>query len=246
MQHATLTPLEQLETTPIEPIAAESDNKEPVNFSPAYLSALGAALLAACGDTGSNNGSTVNADGTTIGAGQASTGATTGTSTEFFNQADSVSGYRPTGTTTVDGNPGAVGFNNFPVAYTENDASRFLLQCQLSGSKAEIDAVKSTTFAAYLQQQLAKPIGQTGWDWLEARGYGVSNTYTYFFNTYPAEFMIWNQLFTAQDSLRKRVALGLSEFFVASMQSAEFTWRSHAFAQYWDILNKNAFGKTTT
>ena len=242
MEQANPIQLEQLE---IIQTAPETEIKEPVNFSPAYLSVLGAALLAACGDTGSNNGSTVNADGTTIGAGQASTnaaGTTAATGADVVSQADSVSGYRPTGTTTVDGNSSAVGFNNFPVAYTENDASRFLLQCQLSTSKDEIDAVKATTFAAYLQQQLVKPIGQPGWDWLEARGYGVSDTNSYFFNTYPAEYMIWNQLFTAQDSMRKRVALGLSEFFVASMQSAEFTWRSHAYAQYWDMLVKNAFG----
>ncbi len=239
MQQANPIQLEQLE---IIQTAPETEIKEPVNFSPAYLSVLGAALLAACGDTGSNNGSTVNADGTTISAGQASTAATAGTSTEFFNQADSVSGYRPTGTTTIQGNPSAVGFNNFPIAYTLNDASRFLQQCQLNATEAEINAVKTTTFAAYLQQQLVKPIGQTGWDWLEARGYGISDTNSYFFNMYPAEYMIWNQLFTAQDGLRKRVALGLSEFFVVSMQSAEFTWRSHAFAQYWDILVKNAFG----
>ena len=54
--------------------------------------------------------------------------------------------------------------------------------------------------------------------------------------------MLWNQLFTASDSMRKRTALALSEFFVASLQSAEFTWRSHAFGQYWDILVDNAFG----
>jgi uncharacterized protein (DUF1800 family) len=244
MQHATLTPIKQLETNPIEPIAAESDSDSDgsVNLSPAYLSVLAAALLAACGDTASNGGSVVSADGSTIGAGQASTSAATAAGADVVSQADSVSGYRPTGIINVEGNASAVGFNNFPVAYTINDASRFLLQCQLSTSEAEINTVKSTTFAAYLQQQLNKPIGQTGWQWLEARGYGTSDSNNYFFNTYPAEYMIWNQLFTAPDSMRKRVALGLSEFFVASMQSAEFTWRSHAFAQYWDILNKNAFG----
>jgi uncharacterized protein (DUF1800 family) len=248
MQQAILTPLEQLETTPIEPIAAESDSDSnsdrdgPVNLSPAYLSVLGAALLAACGDSASNGGSVVNADGSTIGAGQASTSATAAAGADVASQAGSVSGYRPPGIINVEGNASAVGFNNFPVAYTINDASRFLLQCQLSTSEAEINTVKSTTFAAYLQQQLNKPIGQTGWQWLEARGYGTSDSNNYFFNSYPAEFMLWNQLFTAPDSMRKRVALGLSEFFVASMQSAEFTWRSHAFAQYWDILNKNAFG----
>lgn len=240
------------EPTPVvsasDPIVSVAQPQEAFAFTPAALSMLGAALLAACGDSGSNGGSAVNADGMTIGAGQASTsaagatGATAATGADVASQADSVSGYRPTGATTIEGNDSAVGFNNFPVAYTLNDASRFLQQCQLSASEAEINAVKSTTFAAYLQQQLAKPIGQTGWQWLEEKGYGQSDDNSYFFAFYPAEYMIWNQLFTAQDSMRKRVALGLSEFFVASMQSAEFTWRSHAYAQYWDILVKNAFG----
>jgi uncharacterized protein (DUF1800 family) len=136
----------------------------------------------------------------------------------------------------------APGFNNFPTASNDNEAARFLLQGQLSASDAEISTVRGGTFADYLQQQYAKPPGQTGWDWLESRGYGVSDKRRYFFNTYPADFMIWNQLFTLQDSLRKRVALALSEFFVASLQSAEFNWRSHAYAQYWDLLVQNAFG----
>ncbi|WP_394755572.1 DUF1800 family protein, partial [Rhodoferax sp.] len=78
--------------------------------------------------------------------------------------------------------------------------------------------------------------------WLEERGYGTAGTSRYFFATYPAEYMLWKQLFTAQDGMRKRVALALSEFFVASMQSAEFEWRSHGYGRYWDLLNSNAFG----
>ena len=199
-------------------------------FTPAAISILGAALLAACGDSGSNSGAY-----TAVGADGAVAGGVAGT--KGTNSAQS------SGAITGQNNPvSAPGFNNIPTATSANDAARFLLQSQLSASDAELGDVQATTYAAYLQQQFAKPVGQTGWQWLEEKGYGASDANTYFFNTYPAEFMIWNQLFTAQDSMRKRVALGLSEFFVASMQSAEFTWRSHAFAQYWDILVKNAFG----
>ncbi len=134
------------------------------------------------------------------------------------------------------------GFNNYPKANSDEEAARFLLQSQLSASDADISGVKSATFAGYLQQQFTKPTGQTGWDWLEERGYGQAGTSRYFFATYPAEYMLWKQLFTAQDSMRKRIALALSEFFVASMQSAEFEWRGSAYAQHWDVLNNNAFG----
>ncbi len=143
---------------------------------------------------------------------------------------------------TPTSNPTAPGFNNTPKALSDPEAARFLLQSQLSATTADIGAVRGVTYAVYLQQQFAKPIGQTGYQWLEARGYGQNDIRRYFFNTYPADFMIWNQLFTATDSMRKRCALALSEFFVVSLSSAEFTWRSHAFGQYWDLLVGSTFG----
>ncbi len=239
------TPAMQTETTTSQNSEVESPTAEQptVDFSPAYLSLLGSALLAACGGNEEGNYQQGNSpNGTAIKSDTASAANATGADIGAVSQADTVSGYRPPGASTTNGVSSAAGFNNFPVAYTTNDAARFLLQSQFNASDAEIAAVKATTFAAYLQEQFAKPIGQTGVQWLETRGYGVNDVNNYFFNTYPAEFMLWNQFFTAQDSMRKRIALGLSEFFVASMQSAEFAWRSHAYGQYWDLLVKNAFG----
>ena len=54
--------------------------------------------------------------------------------------------------------------------------------------------------------------------------------------------MIWNQLMTAPDQLRKRVALALSEICVVSLTGLDFSWLSHAMAHYWDQLVANAFG----
>ena len=85
-------------------------------------------------------------------------------------------------------------------------------------------------------------MGQTGFDWLGQRGYNVNNKSQYFFNLALADFMIWNQLFTGSDQMRKRISLALSEFFVASLQSAEFEWRSQAYAAWWDMLMRDAFG----
>jgi hypothetical protein len=140
----------------------------------------------------------------------------------------------------------APGFNNYPKAQSSEEAARFLMQSDLAVTDAGINAVKTGSYAARLQNEFASPQGQTGWDWLEQRGYGVSDTNRYFFSNYPADFMIWNQLFTAPDGLRKRIALALSEFFVVSLQTAEFNWRSHAIAAYWDLLAANAFGNYRT
>ena len=136
----------------------------------------------------------------------------------------------------------APGFNNFPKAQSDEEAARFLMQSQFAVTDAGLGAVRSASFATQLQQHFASPQGQTGWDWLEQRGYGVADINRYFFANYPADFMVWQQLFTAPDAMRKRIALALSEFFVVSLQTAEFNWRSHAIAHYWDTLVKNAFG----
>ena len=54
--------------------------------------------------------------------------------------------------------------------------------------------------------------------------------------------MVWKQLMSAPDAMRKRVALALSEFFVVSFSSMEIDWRGYTMTAYWDLLNQNAFG----
>ncbi len=146
--------------------------------------------------------------------------------------------------------PAVAGVVDFPTtgfahAAPTNDAeaARFLQQAQFSSTRQEIDELRgSGSYAQWLADQFANHRGITGWDWLEARGYGAVDSNSYFFNHYPADFMIWSQLLSGPDMMRKRVALALSEFFVSSLASAEFTWRAHAYASWWDTLVRNAFG----
>nr|WP_315494583.1 DUF1800 domain-containing protein [uncultured Rhodoferax sp.] len=128
-------------------------------------------------------------------------------------------------------------------ANTPEEAARFLLQAQFSASDAEIAAVQKHTYSDWLAQQFDAPLGQTGWDWLNERGYGsIDNTTRYFDHFYPGDYMVWNQLMTAPDAVRKRLALALSEFFVVSLTGLDFAWRSHAMAHYWDTLARHALG----
>jgi uncharacterized protein (DUF1800 family) len=144
----------------------------------------------------------------------------------------------------VTPNRSAKAGNGYPKANTDAEAARFLLQSQFSVSDSEMLAVRADSFASYLQKQFAKPLGPLGWDWLDTRGYSVANKYNYVYTAWPADFMLWSQIFSAPDAMRKRCALALSEFFVVSMQgtTASFLWRGHAFTQYWDLLVGNAFG----
>jgi uncharacterized protein (DUF1800 family)/fibronectin type 3 domain-containing protein len=130
-----------------------------------------------------------------------------------------------------------------PVPVSANEAARFLLQAQFSASDAEIAAVRAKGFKVWLNEQFATPATQTGFSWLDARGYGqVDSVFRYYDNSYPGDYMIWNQLMTSSDTVRKRCALALSEFFVVSLNSLDFSWRSHGIAAWWDLLVAHAFG----
>jgi uncharacterized protein (DUF1800 family) len=138
---------------------------------------------------------------------------------------------------------GAVASNSFPAAQSDQEAARFLLQAQLSASTGDIAALRSTTYANWLETQFNAPASISGWEWLNQRGYADVNSSTaYYDNTYPGDYMMWHQLMQSQDGLRKRVALALSEIFVVSLSGLDFSWRSHAIAWYWDQLVFNAFG----
>jgi len=130
-----------------------------------------------------------------------------------------------------------------PSAITNDEAARFLLQAQFSASDADIAAVRNKGYGPWLAEQFNTSSGVSGFDWLNKQGYAnINNATRYYDNSYPGDYMIWNQLMTSSDAVRKRLALALSEFFVVSLTGLDFAWRSHAIAAWWDTLVANAFG----
>ncbi len=128
---------------------------------------------------------------------------------------------------------------------TQAEAARFLLQAQFSATDAEITAVMSLGYKGWLGQQMATGMNPnaTAWQWLNAQGYNKVNSSQYYFQYYPADYAMWNQLLASSDGLRKRITLALSEMMVVSLNgSLDFDWRSHAIAFYWDTLAVHAFG----
>ena len=177
--------------------------------------ALAAAVLQACGGGGSDGGGLATSDA------RATPDASEFTATRSSSLA-----------------AGAVA-----VAVSDEQAVRFLLQAQFSASDDEIAAVRSLGYAGWLARQYAAAPGITGWDWLNLRGYAAINNATrYYDNSYPADYMVWHQLFNAPDAVRKRVALALSEIFVVSTSGIDASWRSHLMASWWDMLSANALG----
>ncbi len=183
--------------------------------APALASLAAAGFLAACGGGSGGDPAGPAPDGSAMGGGGSSPG---------------------TGTPGTDGGTAAA-------APTSEEAARFLLQAQFSATDDEIAAVRAQGYAAWLAQQFAQPIGTTGADWLTQRGYGVANADTRYHNaSYPADYMLWAQLFTERDAVRKRVALALSEIMVVSTTGLNQTWPAFLAAGYWDVLNQHALG----
>jgi len=126
---------------------------------------------------------------------------------------------------------------------TDTQAARFLLQAGFGATDADIASVRNLGYAGWIQAEIAKPSGISGWDWLNSQGYGnVYSTANYYDDARPGDYMIWSQLMAAPDPMRKRAALALSEIFVVSLSSLDFNWRSHGIAHYWDTLVTHAFG----
>ena len=169
-----------------------------------------AALLAACG--GGGGGSST--DATPVAAAPPAAPGTPGTP---------VTPTTPVAPVTPATPVTPAGLYAFTTPGTAEDAARFLLQAQFNASDAEIASVQSTGYAAYLNAQISAPGSQTGFDWLNSRGYGVvDSTNRYYDSTYPGDYMMWTQLMTSPDAARKRMALALSEFFVVSLNGLDF------------------------
>lgn len=130
-----------------------------------------------------------------------------------------------------------------PVAITDAQAGRFLAQAQMGASRSELDRVKSLGFAAYLDDQFAKPRATTHWNWLVSRNFNdPANINSE--NGFNAT--VWRQLISSEDQLRQRVGMALLDFLVVSIDSLNTNWTAFAAAAYLDILMDNAFGSYRT
>ena len=146
------------------------------------------------------------------------------------------------------GNPGPTPPVTPPVtpAATDAEAARFLLQAQFSVTDTDLAAVKASGYAAWLTTQYNAAPGQTGVAWLDSQGHNSITSEGRYFWPQFGDFMIWNQLLTGPDQMRKRVALALSEFFVVSLSPIDGFYPPYVIGAYWDLLCANAFGNFRT
>ncbi|MEO0699904.1 MAG: DUF1800 family protein, partial [Pseudomonadota bacterium] len=150
-------------------------------------------------------------------------------------------------TASTSGGNGGTGTSPTPqptVKKPANDAeaSRFLLQVGLGSGTQAISQLSDQGYEPWLDAQMAPANDQTAREFLASRGFEQVDDNRYYNNGLSGDYMIWSQLMTGGNSVRKRFALALSEFLVVSLNSIALPWRGSAIGAYWDILNEHAFG----
>ena len=120
---------------------------------------------------------------------------------------------------------------------TASDAARFLTQATFGPKMADITALQTKSFDAWLNEQFALPTDShlAYVDWLK-----TSEPNKEFYDDAMME-TFWKQTVLGNDQLRQRVSYSLSQIFVVSFNS-NLEGQFFAVASYADMLNKNAFG----
>lgn len=126
---------------------------------------------------------------------------------------------------------------------SDKDAARFLSQAAPGASKAQIVAMRGTTYSAWLDSQFALPRSQGHCDWLTAKGYAAASNKG---QTRGLDNTLWRKFIASPDLLRQRMTLALSEIFVVSVDGLVVWWPQLSVGNFVDVLESNAFGNYRT
>ncbi len=122
------------------------------------------------------------------------------------------------------------------------EAARFLTQSTFGPTEADTDRVMSVGYAAWIDEQLAKPASSARATWEAADAAAKvldKNAGVYQDGTINA---FWKLAIGADDQLRRRVSFALSEIFVISMQDGTVGDNPRAAAAYLDMLGDKGLG----
>ena len=133
-----------------------------------------------------------------------------------------------------------------PVAApSASEAARFLTQASFGPTDATISAVQGSSYASWIDQQIATPVSDLHLAHMDARlvELRAANPQAQL-NANQFYESFWKQAATGPDQLRQRVKFALSEIFVISLRDPAIDVRGAA--SYYDMLGANAFGNYRT
>ena len=110
----------------------------------------------------------------------------------------------------------------------------------MGATKTDITALQASTYAAWLDAQIAMPRAQTFRAWLDSKGYADIK---YKDSTTGFDPAVWRQVISGTDQLRQRVGVSLLDWLVVSVDGLMATsFQHYAAADYLDVLWNGAFG----
>lgn len=118
-------------------------------------------------------------------------------------------------------------------------AARLLNQGGLGATPAEGAAIVKQGADVWFDAQVAMPPGASIWQW--AIDHGFANR-AFARSDYGLDQAMWWRLCTAQDVLRQRLVLALSEIFVVSPLNMVAYWRQFGCIAWWELLEQHCFG----
>jgi uncharacterized protein (DUF1800 family) len=151
------------------------------------------------------------------------------------------------------GGGGGGGVTPSPVTQspTAAEAARFLTQATFGPTDASIDALQTSTFDAWVTQQInTPPPAETHLEYLDAALVRAqSSNPPGFFAPMHFYQSWWREVLTEDGQLRQRVAFAYSQIFVVSLSDATIGGGPPGIrgaGAYYDMLLENAFGNYRT
>ncbi|HEU6456612.1 MAG TPA: DUF1800 family protein [Roseateles sp.] len=124
------------------------------------------------------------------------------------------------------------------------DAVRFLQQATFGPTADDISTVVTGGYANWVSSQQALPYKRDFFDFVQSK-YALGDAYRPKGANYNPGWVaqkFWERAARAPDQLRQRTAFALHQVFMASQADINLYAHARAYAQYVDLLHKNAFG----
>jgi uncharacterized protein (DUF1800 family) len=142
---------------------------------------------------------------------------------------------------TIDDPAGGAPSFRLPASVTAAEAARFLTQCTFGPTEASIEAVRVKGYAAWLNEQFARPATPHRAYLEHAIANGDPKAKPVAYRGHVMD-TFWKQAITGEDPLRQRMVFTLSQFFVVSQAASDVNNRPRGLADYLDTLAAHAFG----
>ena len=104
--------------------------------------------------------------------------------------------------------------------------------------RVEIERTQSLGAAAWIDEQVLKPLSEGHVSWLKAQD---RDTPFYEFRSQGTDYTVWRKFFSSPDHLRQRVVFALSQILVVG-DNLNGRWAGIQYGHYLDLLEQHALG----